>query len=544
MSSRIRARIFQLLLFFAALLLAGCGTSAPTTTQPAEQASTDKPVYGGILLNRFANADPPSYDLHKEATWNTYRPVGPSYDTLVRYDPTNPSEIIPSLAEKWSYSADGKALTLNLHKGVKFHNGDEFTSDDVKFTLERNKGDFTQGPAALTSSPRKDLFKSIDKIETPDPYTVVLRLKTPTASLLDTLANGFHVVYNKKWVESGHNPSKEVNGTGPFKFKEAISGVSVEVVKNESYWNAGLPYLDGVKTLVVPDDNTSIAALRTGQQMYMNLNLAQEEDIRKQIEGGALKDVLRLQSVGGPANAYWPLPPEELAKMPGYAADKAKERDAAKKLLADAGFPNGLTFTGMIRKDAQFSDRGIVIKDQLNKIGVTMNIQLEENAAAYDRGVKGDFEISHFGAQGFYINVTKKPFDDIRVRQALTMAIDRNDVAKVLTGPGAQLLGYASDTDPDTVYGVFFATGAGRNYMRYSNKKVDELIAKQSQSLDRVERRKIVWELEKILLTEVPTLTNGASRPTAWALNTKLRGLEPELAPQDLARLDTVWLAK
>src|SRR5689334_17255150 len=95
------------------LLMTACNSAAPGG-EPSPGPSGNEPVYGGLFPNRFNTADPPSFDLHREATWNTYRPIALAYDNLLRYNPDGTDEIIPDLAEKWSYSADGKKLTLTL----------------------------------------------------------------------------------------------------------------------------------------------------------------------------------------------------------------------------------------------------------------------------------------------------------------------------------------------------------------------------------------------------------------------------------------------
>lgn len=482
--------------------------------------------------------------MHKEATWNTYRPIAPAYDNLVRYNPSGADEIVPDLAEKWEFSADGKSLTMHLRSGVKFHSGDDFTSADAKFSVDRNRGALTQGPGALPNPPRKDLFAAIDAIDTPDPTTVVLHLKYPAASLLSTLASDYHAMYSKTWIEAGHNPGKEVNGTGPFKFKDYTQGVQVSVVKNENYWNKGLPYLDAVQTLIVPDENTALAGLRTGQQMFMDLSVSQANTIQQGIDDGSLKDRLRIELVGGVADAFWPLPQDQLVTMPGFSTDKDKERTEARQLLSDAGYPNGLTFKGMIRNDILFQPTGVAMADQFKTVGANMDIELVDPAVAYDRGVKHDFELGYFGMGGLYLNCATKPFNDERVRRALSMSVDRIAVGKLINGQYSQLAGYLTQADPDTIYGVFFITGAGRNYMGYSDAMVDDLYQKQTQTLDRNARRDLVWQIERRLLQTVPTIVTGSVKPTIWAINTQVRGFKPLASgPENQSRLDQVWLA-
>ncbi len=535
-------RLLSAALGTLALIMTAC---APSTQAPAAPQDQDKPRHGGVFLNRFGAADPASFDLHADSLTPISIPIGPTFDLLVRFAPQDPGMVVPDLAEKWEYSADGKTLTFTIRKGVKFHNGDELTSADIKFTLDRNRGAITQGPGKPTATLRKDLFTAIESINTPDDSRVVLQLKYPTASLLGALANGYHIVMDKKWVEAGHDPKKEVNGTGPFKFKEFISGVSVELTRNDQYWNEGLPYLDGVKTYVVPDANTSLAAVRTGQQMMMSLNGSQQETLTREMEAGKLTDTLTLrqlpvgstslitymnttkkpfddvrvrrafamsmdwnewgqltrgsggQLAGFLTPGFWALPPEELAKMPGFRPDKAAERAEAKKLLADAGYPSGLAVKVMIAREN--AEDLVPLGAQFKNLGVTLEADLQEANSIYDRALKGDYQM-----------------------------------ASRSRGHGP---------DPDGIYGYAFHCGAGGNFSLFCDPKADELDTKQTQTLDPEARRKIVWELEKYILQQAPMLPMGYAKGGVWAINKQVRNHYPHPIFWNNQRLDAVWLA-
>ncbi|HLC30520.1 MAG TPA: ABC transporter substrate-binding protein, partial [Dehalococcoidia bacterium] len=197
------------------------------------------------------------------------------------------------LAEKWDISKDGKIYTFTLRKGVKFHNGNPFTSADVKFTLDRVKD-----PPKGVISPRQTAFDPITSIETPDDYTVVVKLERPYASLLVNLAQGWMGVYSKKWVEEkGQDaPKKEMMGTGPFKLDHYTRGTEIASKKDPNYWNKGLPYLDGIKALIVPDPNTRIAALRTGQVHLLGVNTSDFKKLQQEMGDKARYE--RLGSLG------------------------------------------------------------------------------------------------------------------------------------------------------------------------------------------------------------------------------------------------------
>lgn len=535
------------LLSLATALLVGCATAQPAA--PPATGGEETPQYGGVLINHPSNADPPSFDSQLENTYNLNRPIAATHSSLVRFSPTEANKLVSDLAEKWDASADGKTMTFTLRKGVQFHSGNEFTSADVKFNIERLKGQITNGPGALPSPPRKDLVRAINKVETPDPYTAVFRMDYPSASLMGFLATVFAPMYDKKWLEAGHDPKKEFNGAGPFKLKEYIRGTSYELVKNENYWEKGRPYLDGVKTYIIPDLGTVVASMRSAQIMFMSLTQAQYEALQAQVDGGELKgkiDLVKIPSTSGgtsvwinvtkppfndqkvrtaltlavdrkevakvqggpdsvvkgwmPAGTFFALPPEELAKMPGYGADKAAERAEAKRLLAEAGYPNGLALKGINRNEQSYIDNAIIYSDQFTKVGITLDTKLMIMASAYDLMEKKEYEISFSSG------------------------------------------GSGTTEDPDTVFGQFHVCGSPRNYIGMCDPKVEDLFTRQSQALDPQVRQKLSWELEKLVLTMVGGLPGAASTPGKWAVNTQVRGFQP--GGDNQYRFDQVWLAK
>src|SRR5438876_4374965 len=140
----------------------------------------EKPRYGGELV--FAvPSEPPSYDAHREETFGVIHPLAPHYSTLLRPDPTDKLaiKIVGDLAESWTISKDGRTYTIKLRRGVKFHDGAEMTSRDVKATYDR-----IIWPPAGNSSFRRGQYTDVEAVETSDAYTVVFRLKYPSASFL------------------------------------------------------------------------------------------------------------------------------------------------------------------------------------------------------------------------------------------------------------------------------------------------------------------------------------------------------------------------
>ena len=534
----------------AALLLAmalGCTPAAqpPATEAPAsgEKPAAEKPQEpkrGGVLRLVQTLGDPPSLDTHQESTLATTQAVHPSYDNLVRFDFNEPDKLVPDLAEKWSVSPDGKAYTFNLVKGVKFHKGQPFTSADVKFTVER-----VMNPPKGMVSPRRDQFKAVTGIETPDDYTVVIKTSRPNPSLLAALAQGVLPIYSKTWVEANSSdiPQKEVNGTGPFIFKEYIRGTSVESVRNPNYWVKELPYLDGVKSFLITDPNTALAAFRTGEVMLFSIPAANREQIKQEmaakvdffpsegegftalIPNGARKPwsedkvkqalnlaidrqaaIQVLQQGSGVPGAYlktsgfWGLPQEELAKLPGYGKDKAKDIEDAKKLLSEAGLSTPVDIVMLTRKLQSYEQTAVFYADQLKKIGLNATIKQYETAQAYDIIRKGDFDLLSWS------------------------------------------FGYSLE-DPDAVYGEFVVCGAARNWGKACTPEVDALFEKQTQELDLNKRQQVVKEMErKALLANQMIVSHRSIGLTG--LYKYVKGYTPHAASRNNQRFSYVWLDK
>jgi len=185
----------------------------------AGAATAETPKRGGIL-NFAVVAEPPNYDCHASQTFAVLHPVSPMYSYLVKYDSSQDGKIVGDLAKSWTISADGLVYTFKLHEGVTFHDGSSLTSADVKATFERI-ADPPQGVVSL----RKSTMQDIAGIDTPDATTIVFKLKTVNASMLDNLASPFNCVYSAaKLKEDPKFPEKNILGSGAFQFVEYVRG--------------------------------------------------------------------------------------------------------------------------------------------------------------------------------------------------------------------------------------------------------------------------------------------------------------------------------
>jgi peptide/nickel transport system substrate-binding protein len=173
------------------------------------------------------------------------------YDTLLVYDQQlNPQ---PRLATSWTWSPDFHELTLQLRPGVTFHTGRPFTSDDVRFNLER-----LRDPSVASQWLN---YAQLMQVSTPSADTVVITYQAPARSTLDALA----LTFMADAQTLGQAPAgTQFVGTGPFRFQEWVPGDHLTVVPNPTYWQPGKPYLDQVELHVLPDPQTALVTLEAG----------------------------------------------------------------------------------------------------------------------------------------------------------------------------------------------------------------------------------------------------------------------------------------
>ena len=217
------------------------------------------PRSGGELVFPVPS-EPPSYDGHREETFGLIHPVAPFYNTLIRVDPNDKGGTTPhpSLAESWTTSADGKTYTFKLRRGVKFHDGSEMTSKDVKASYDK-----IIFPPAGVGSTRKGQYALVASIEAPDAHTVVFKLKEASASFLASMSSPWNWIYKADILaKDPHWYEKNIMGTGPFTFVEHVKGSHVVGKKFANYWDKGKPYLDGFRAIFIRSSSAQVAAIR------------------------------------------------------------------------------------------------------------------------------------------------------------------------------------------------------------------------------------------------------------------------------------------
>jgi peptide/nickel transport system substrate-binding protein len=507
-------------------------------------AADDKPVYGGIMKIAIAG-DPPSLDMHQETTFLVKIPMSNCYNTLIIFDPHNFPEIIGDLAESWEASEDGKTWTFKVRQGVKFHDGTELTSADVKASWDR-----IVWPKEGTISTKKSLYNGvIDRIEAPDDYTVVYHLKYPSASFLSMLAIPHHFIFSKARLDKDPNWYKQnVMGTGPFKLKNYVRGSYLEVERNPNYFKKGLPYLDGIKYYMIKDLSARGKSVRTGRThaelrgfppaeadaikadmgdkvvvrypksighwgVAFNVNQKPFDDervrqamslaINRYDMANVLGPLTGLETVGGllHPDTKWSLTSEELQELPGFDKDYEANLKEAKRLLKEAGYPDGFK-TVLTNRSVKlpYIDYGVYLVSAWKKIGVEAEHQLEESATWSKNRRTGNFA--------------------------------------VLADP----YGSYGDGDPDELMNKF-TTGASANYGKFSDPEVDKLYEQQKLELDEKKRIELVKQMQKLIIGK------GHFLPGLWWTRIEVRSAliknyEPHHNHHMNRRFEDAWLAK
>ena len=232
-------------------------TAAETATATPTAVTADQPTRGGTLRPASPGANAPHLDISKENTVSTGSLAGTLYSRLVRWDPTKfPDERVlgPDLAQSWE-EKDATTISFDLHD-TTWHDGRAFSSADVAATMAR----------ATEVHPFRSLFDVIESVDTPDDRTAVFRLSRPSNIMMDALGAPTSSIMAKHIITDNADSLEDMPvGTGPFRLDNWEKGVSAQVLRNENYYDKELPYLDGIRFIVLADSSAEVNGLRTGE---------------------------------------------------------------------------------------------------------------------------------------------------------------------------------------------------------------------------------------------------------------------------------------
>lgn len=472
------------------------------------------------------------------------------FNNLVLFDqhvPQNsPASIVPDLAERWAWSAEGKDLTFWLRHGVRWHDGQPFTAADVQCTWNMLLGN---AAAKLRINPRKSWYWNLERVTTAGDYEVTFHLKQAQPAFVALLASGYSPIY------PCHVPPAELRqhpiGTGPFKFVSYKPAEYIRLERNPDYWKPGLPYLDGIEWTIIPNRSTSLLAFVAGKldmTFPYEVTVPLLKDIRAQAPDAICElrprgvastlivnrdappfdnpDLRRAMALAldrksfigvlsegqadigaamlPPPEGLWGMPSDRLAKLPGYDPDVAKSRAEARSIMQHLGYgpDKPLAVKVSTRNIPLYRDPAVMLIDQLREIYFAGELDIVETANWNPKVTRRDYMV------------------------------------------GMENTGTAVVDDPDQQLYESYACDSDRNFTGYCNRALEERFHQQSAETDPEKRKSLVWDIDAELQEEgarpVIFHTRGA---TCW--HPYLKGLTTMVNSMNNGwRLEDVWLEK
>ena len=231
---------------------------AAHAASPAANAA--EPKYGGTLIAAFA-ADPGGFDPARGPSGMSHVVIEQVFSTLLRLDEN--AEPYAGLAHSWSTSDDGLSWTFNLRDGLKFHNGEALTAEDVAYSFDRIRLP-DSGYAYLSQ------VEMIEKVTAVDPLTVEFTLSSPAGPFEIYMAFPGSSIVPKDLVESGHDLNAQPIGSGPFKFVSYEPRSAIEFERNPDYYETGKPYFDGMVYRIISDPTALSNGMKSGEILFSN----------------------------------------------------------------------------------------------------------------------------------------------------------------------------------------------------------------------------------------------------------------------------------
>jgi peptide/nickel transport system substrate-binding protein len=519
--------VFMLVLSLVLGMLAGCSspadeeaseeTTEESSVEENEEAATEEEDEVAVEVQKdiaiALNSDITSLDPQGH---NDTKSEAVSFLVFNRLFRLNTDfEYVPDLAESWEQPSDTEWV-IKIKEGVMFHNGNEMTSEDVKFSLERS----------MEQPKVEHVLAEVESIEVVDDYTVKITTKTAFAPFLYSLVHAGASILPKEYVESA-DEFKNPIGSGPYTFVEWVSGDRVVVEKNPNYFDEeNMGQSEMITFRVIPEGASRTIALETGEvdvvqelaTMYRNkfeaaddlrlyekastrvdffaMNNEKEpynnQKVRQALNYAIDKNAIMIVAIEGAGEeAKSVLAPSML----GYkAADYEYDVDKAKELLAEAGYPDGFSTTITTSGD----DRkriAQIIQGNLMEVGITADIDMLEWGTFIDMAMEGGHE--------------------------------------------TLILGWTSNPDPDaTLTPLYYSDSIGGfNFSRINDPKVDELIVAAREELDLEKRKATYNEFHEYVMDQAPIVPLFVKNNVVGA-NAGLKGIE--LSPQGLWNIEKI----
>jgi len=401
----------------AGLVLAGCASATEEpTTEPTETTSATaepEPTSGGSMVVGIT-VDPDTIFPWKATQFQAFRMLENVYDTLTAFDAD--LNVVPGLAESWEVSDDGLAITFDLRDGVKFSDGSDFDSADVKYSYEAIQDEANAAVARST-------LGGVTSIDTPDSDTVVLNLATADVGILANLTSVNLAIVSSDDTEE--TLSTATNGTGPFVLESRTAGQNVVLARNPNYWGDATP-LDTVEFRVLPDEAAIAAAMSAGnvqmavfsdpitartvtgdvtvnttpQLSYHALMLnarngsMTDKNVRLAIQCAIDRQAVLDTALLGEGAVTGPITSPAFRSDPNARPCPERDLAAAADYLAASGNAGGLEIDAIVAQNlyAGAVEIAQAVAAQLAEANITLNLEVLESGTYIDRWIAGDFE--------------------------------------------------------------------------------------------------------------------------------------------------------
>ena len=484
-----------------ALLVAAtlCGCAGGRSSEDESSAGTGSPSLGGSAVIGVQQ-DIDSLDPHKATAAGTKEILFNIFEGLLKSDENG--NLIKAVASDYSVSEDGLVYTFTLRDGVKFHNGNPVTAEDVKYSLERASG-LLDGTALVSS------LKTLTSVDIIDERTVQVTTSSANLELIYSFTTAI--------IPAGSGEAEDGTpiGTGPFSFVSYKPQEGIVLKKNEDYWQEGLPYLDEVTFKIITNAQTALMELKghtidiypyltdsqakeleseyqiiaapsnVVQALFLNNKEKPLDDVRvRQAICYALDKNLANEFVMGGASTL--ISSAMLPTLKDYYVNledtygSGANIEKAKQLLTDAGYPDGIDLTITIPSNYEaHMQTGEVVAEQLKDAGIRCTIEPVD----WDTWLEDDY-----GNRNYQTTIC----------------------------------GITSDMTPGYLL-TRFQTNSDKNFINFASDAYDEVYQKAEKSLDLAEKAELYKQAQKILCDEAGTAFIQVP-PITIAMNKKLAG--------------------
>lgn len=481
--------------------------AATQVAEVVEEEPTEEPaeeMIGGTLVVAIGE-DPGQFNPGITTSFGTHAVADSIFNGLVELDENaNP---VPDLAASWEISDDATTYTFHLVEGVTWHDGEPFTSEDVKFTFENILLNFH-------SRTKAGLENALESIETPDDQTVIFQFNEPYAPLLQRLNVTEAPILPQHIYEGVEDVTQaEANlmpiGTGPFMFESHTPGTDVRLVRNPNYFKEGLPLLDAVVFTVIPDSSTQIAALEAGEVDYVWR--VPGPDISR-IEASPDTEILSVSS--GPGGGF--CIPTVTFNLDREVLQDVRVRQAfahavdREQILEQVIFGQGRVATAPISSKIAWAhlDGG---PEYAYDPQQAMALLDEAGFTPDDDGTRLTIDFVHFPSFSKYGEVMREQLAEVGINLELR-PLERDAAIEAIFNErdfDTNIISYCNNTDPeigvrrmyvsDNIGPIPFSNGAN-----YVNPTIDELFVQASSTADRDVRAEAYAEIQRILLEDLP----------------------------------------